>query len=134
MDAWKVLRGEANVGSRVVIADWRCDWTGLGLAEKLARSGCRVTLAVNGTMPGQMIQMYVRDRWVGDLNRLGVEIIPYVRLFGADSSGAWLQHVTSGEPILIEEVDTVGDGARSHVGDRSCRRARGLAGHRPPCR
>ena len=107
VDAWKVLRGEANVGSHVVIADWRCDWTGLGLAEKLARSGCRVTLAVNGTMPGQMIQMYVRDRWVGDLNRLGVEIIPYVRLFGADSSGAWLQHVTSGEPILIEEVDTV---------------------------
>ncbi len=107
VDAWQVIRGEVSVGSRVVITDWRCDWTGLGLAEKLTREGCRVTLAVNGTMPGQMIQMYVRDRWAGELNRLGVEIIPYVRLVGADSSGTWLQHVTSGEIILIESVDTV---------------------------
>ncbi len=107
VDAWQVIRGEADVGSRVVIADWRCDWTGLGLAERLARSGRRVTLAVNGTMAGQTIQMYVRDRWAGDLHRLGVEVIPYARLAGADSSGAWLQHVTSGEPILIEDVDTV---------------------------
>ena len=107
VDAWQVIRGETSVGSRVVIADWRCDWTGLGLAEKLAREGCRVTLAVNGTMPGQMIQMYVRDRWAGELNRLGVEIVPYVRLVGADSSGTWLQHVTSGEIIFIESVDTV---------------------------
>ena len=107
LDAWQVIRGETSVGSRVVVADWRCDWTGLGLAEKLTREGCRVTLAVNGTMPGQMIQMYVRDRWAGELNRLGVEIIPYVRLVGADSSGAWLQHVTSDEIILVESVDTV---------------------------
>ena len=107
VDAWRVIRGETSVGSRVVVADWRCDWTGLGLAEKLTREGCRVTLAINGTMPGQMIQMYVRDRWAGELNRLGVEVIPYVRLVGADSSGAWLQHVTSDDVILIESVDTV---------------------------
>lgn len=107
VDAWQVIRGETSVGSRVVIADWRCDWTGIGLAEKLAREGCHVTLAVNGMMPGQMIQMYVRDHWAGELNRLGVEIVPYVRLVGADSSGTWLQHVTSGEIIFIESVDTV---------------------------
>ncbi len=107
VDACQVIRGDVTVGSRVVIADWRCDWTGLGLAEKLTREGCRVTLAVNGTMPGQMIQMYVRDRWAGELNRLGVEVIPYVRLVGADISGTWLQHVTSNEIMVIESVDTV---------------------------
>ncbi|MDA0221329.1 MAG: FAD-dependent oxidoreductase [Proteobacteria bacterium] len=107
VDAWAVIRGEANVGGRVVIADWRCDWIGLGLAEKLARDGCKVTLAVNGYMPGQTIQMYVRDRWIGDLHRLGVETIPYARLFGADATSAYLQHVTSGEPIIVEEVDTI---------------------------
>jgi 2,4-dienoyl-CoA reductase-like NADH-dependent reductase (Old Yellow Enzyme family) len=107
VDAWAVIRGEANVGGRVVIADWRCDWIGLGLAEKLARDGCKVTLAVNGYMPGQMIQMYVRDRWVGDLHKLGVETIPYARLFGADATSAYLQHVTSGELIIIDDVDTI---------------------------
>jgi 2,4-dienoyl-CoA reductase-like NADH-dependent reductase (Old Yellow Enzyme family) len=107
VNAWQVLQGEANVGGRVVVADWRCDWIGLGIAERLARDGCKVTLAVNGYMPGQMIQMYVRDRWVGDLNKLGVEIVPYARLFGADASSAYLQHTTSGEPIIIDEVDTI---------------------------
>jgi len=38
VDAWQVLKGEANVGHSVVVADWRCDWIGLGLAEKLPGS------------------------------------------------------------------------------------------------
>ncbi|MEM7123535.1 MAG: FAD-dependent oxidoreductase [Pseudomonadota bacterium] len=107
VDAWAALKGEANVGSRVVVADWRCDWIGLGMAEKLARDGCSVTLAVDGYMPGQRIQMYVRDRWVGELHKLGVDIVPYARLFGADADSVYLQHATSGEPIIVDEVDTL---------------------------
>ena len=53
VDAWQVIKGEANVGSSVVIADWRCDWVGLGLAEKLAKDGCRVRLCVNGNFAGR---------------------------------------------------------------------------------
>ncbi len=105
--AWQVLNGEANVGARVAIADWRCDWIGLGLAERLARDGCHVRLAVNGATAGQMIPQYARDKWLGDLHRLGIEIIPYARLFGADSDSAYFQHTLSGEPIVIEGVDTV---------------------------
>ena len=107
VNAWQVLRGEANVGSDVVVADWRGDWIGLGLAEKLARDGCRVRLAVNGIVAGQMIQPYVRDKWLGDLHRLGVEIIPYARLYGADGDTVYLQHTASGEPILCEGADTL---------------------------
>ena len=107
VDAWQVLRGEANVGSSVVIADWRCDWIGLGLAEKLARDGCRVRLCSNGYMPGQTIQQYVRDHWLGLMHKLGVEIIPMTRLFGADADSVYLQHTTSGEAIICEEVDTL---------------------------
>ncbi len=105
--AWQVLQGEANVGSRVAITDWRCDWVGLGLAERLARDGCHVRLAVNGTMAGQLIPQYARDKWLGDLHRLGVEIIPYARFFGADNDCAYFQHTLSGEPILLEGIDTV---------------------------
>ena len=105
--AWQVLQGEANVGARVAIADWRCDWVGLGLAERLARDGCHVRLAVNGTMAGQLIPQYARDKWLGDLHRLGVEIIPYARFFGADNDSAYFQHTLSGEPVVLEGIDTV---------------------------
>ncbi len=107
VDAWQVLGDETAVGASVVVADWRCDWIGLGLAEKLARDGCRVRLCVNGYFAGQMIQQYVRDCWVGILHKLGVEIIPYARLFGVDSNTVYMQHTLSGEPIIIEGVDTL---------------------------
>jgi 2,4-dienoyl-CoA reductase-like NADH-dependent reductase (Old Yellow Enzyme family) len=107
VDAWQVLSGAANVGGSVVVADWRCDWVGLGVAEKLARDGCRVRLAVNGLMAGQHIPFYVRDGWVGILHRLGVEIVPYARLFGADADTVYMQHTASGEPMVFEHVDTL---------------------------
>jgi pyruvate/2-oxoglutarate dehydrogenase complex dihydrolipoamide dehydrogenase (E3) component len=107
VDAWQVLRDEVNVGASVVVADWRSDWIGLGLAERLARAGCRVRLAINGTMAGQTIQMYTRDHWVGVLHTLGVEIIPYTRVAGVEKGAVVLQHVTSGEPIVVDGVDTL---------------------------
>jgi len=107
VDPWAVLQGIANVGSRVVIADWHCDWVGLGLAERLARDGCHVRLVVNGMLAGQMIPQYARDKALGDLHRLGVEITPHARLFGADSDSAYFQHVLSGEAIMFDQVDTV---------------------------
>ena len=107
VSAWAALRDEVNIGSSVIIADWRCDWIGMGLAEKLARSGCRVRLCVDGYMAGQRIHQYVRDHWVGELHKLNVEIIPYARLYGVDGDTAYFQHATSGEPIIFEGVDTV---------------------------
>ncbi len=107
VDAWSVLKSEANPGSRVVIADWRCDWVGMGLAEKLAKDGHHVRLAVNGTHAGQNLQMYLRDHWAAKLHKLGVEVIPYARLFGADKESAYFSHIVSGEPIVLTAVDTV---------------------------
>ncbi len=107
VDAWQVLRDEVKVGASVVIADWRCDWIGMGLAEKLARDGCRVRLCVNGYMAGQTIQTYVRDHWVGVLHKLGVEFIPYMRLGGVDSDSVYFEHTTSGETVICEDVDTL---------------------------
>ena len=107
VNPWQVLRNEANVGASVLIADWSLDWVGLGLAEKLARAGCRVRLAVDGYMAGQRIHQYVRDLWIGTLHDLGVEVIPYARLFGIDQQTVFCQHATSGAPMLFENVDTV---------------------------
>jgi 2,4-dienoyl-CoA reductase-like NADH-dependent reductase (Old Yellow Enzyme family) len=107
VNAWQVIRNEVNIGASVLIADWRCDWIGMGIAEKLARSGCRVRLAVDGYMAGQRIHQYVRDHWIGVLHDLGVEVIPYAKLFGVDGDTVYLQHVTSGAAMVYEGVDTL---------------------------
>ncbi|MDH3667029.1 MAG: FAD-dependent oxidoreductase [Paracoccaceae bacterium] len=107
VDAWSVLKGEVNPGASVVIHDWRSDWVGLGLAEMLAAKGCRVRLAVNGRMAGEQVQNYTRDMMVARCHRLGVEIIPYARFHGADEDSVYLQHSASGDPMILEGVDTL---------------------------
>lgn len=79
----------------------------MGLAERLAREGHRVTLAVTGPVPGETIQQYVRDRWNATLHELGVAIRPYSRLYGADAQTAYLQHTVSGEAIVLDGIDSV---------------------------
>ena len=105
--AWEVLENQVNVGHSVVVADWRCDWVGLGIAEKLAAEGCSVRLCVNGEMAGQMLHSYLRHQWAGRLHKLGVEVVPYMRLFAADSDTVYLQHVMSEEAVLFDGVDTL---------------------------
>ncbi len=107
VDAAQVLTGAATPGGRVVVADWRCDWIGPGLAMLLARNGHQVRLAVNGICAGQNLQQYVRDLWAGRLHQAGVQVIPYARLFGLDATAAYFTHAASGEPIVLEGVDTV---------------------------
>jgi pyruvate/2-oxoglutarate dehydrogenase complex dihydrolipoamide dehydrogenase (E3) component len=107
VNPWQVLDGKANVGGSVIIADWRCDWIGLGLAELLVKQGCHVRLAVNGMVAGQNIPQYARDAWIGKLHKLGVEIITHMRVVGVDSEDAYFQHTLSGEPVILNSVDTL---------------------------
>ena len=107
VDAWQVLTGQANVGANVLIADWKADWIGLGIAEKLARDGCNVTLCVEGLFAGETIHGYVRDTMVANLHRLGVRIVPYARLYGADGATVYMEHCASGEPIIFEDIETL---------------------------
>lgn len=107
VDAWQVLRDEVQLGRSVVVADWRCDWIGPGIAERLVRAGHQVQLAVNGTHCGESLPLYVRDQMAGELHKLAVPIIPYARLYGCDDSTVYLQHTASGEPMLLENVDSL---------------------------
>lgn len=107
VNSWQVLSGEVAVGNSVLVADWRCDWIGIGVAEHLARKGSTVRLSVTGTTAGETIPSYVRDHSAARLHSLGVPTIPYARLYGCDTDTVYMQHTASGEPIMIEGVDTL---------------------------
>ena len=104
LDAWQILDGAEFPDGRIVVADWRCDWIGLGLAELIAERGRKVTLGVDGYMPGQRIQQYVRDAMTAALARAGVQVLPLVRLFGYDGSAVFFQHVLTDEAVIVEDV------------------------------
>ncbi|HEY9038495.1 MAG TPA: FAD-dependent oxidoreductase [Roseovarius sp.] len=126
--AWDVLRSHANVGGSVTIADWRADWVGLGVAELLASAGRRVRLAVNGTHAGEMLQSYVRDTMVGRVQKLGVEIIPYAQLYGADDDTAYFINAANGEAMLVEDTDTLVLAQGTAVSDALLTALEGYAG------
>ncbi len=102
----QILRDE-KTGTSVVIYDWRSDWVGIGLAEKLTSQGCFVRLAVNGVSAGAAIQSYVRDAAVARLSEAGIETIPYARLYGADEDTVYLLHTASQQAMVLENVDTL---------------------------
>jgi len=104
LDAWQVLLGERVPDGRVAIADWRCDWVGLGLADLLAHGGHPVTLGVTGYMPGQRLQQYVRDAMTAAALRARVAMRTNVRLFGYDGSAVFFQHVLTGDAVVVEDV------------------------------
>ncbi len=107
VDAWQVLRGEANVGRSVLVADSRCDWIGVGLAEKLALDGCRVQLAFNGAQLGESLMQYMRDHAAARMFDLGVTLHAYARLYGVDGDAVFLEHAMARKPIVCEGVDTL---------------------------
>jgi 2,4-dienoyl-CoA reductase-like NADH-dependent reductase (Old Yellow Enzyme family) len=118
VDAWSVIRGECELGKNVVIADWSCDWSGLGVAEKLARDGHYVRLMSGGSVAGESIQAIVRDHWIGILHRIGVEMTAYASFYGAVDGSVYFQHMTGGEAIVCEQVDSnIGDFTVTRVGD-----------------
>jgi uncharacterized protein YprB with RNaseH-like and TPR domain len=62
---------------------------------------------VEAVATGETIHGYVRDTMVANLHRLGVEIVPYARLYGADGATVYMEHAASGEPMIFEDVDTL---------------------------
>ncbi len=102
--AWDVFSGCALPAGRVVVADWRCDWNGLGAAIALAQQGHKVTLGVTGYHAGQRLQQYVRDDMITEAVRRGVTIVPLVRVMGVDADAVYFQHVLTGEPVVIDNV------------------------------
>lgn len=105
--AAEILAGRARTGARVVVYDWMGDWVGSGIAEKLAAEGAHVRLAVNHHCAAANIQTYIRFETVARLHRLGVEVHPWLRLYGGDGRSIYFIHTPSRAPVVMEDVDTL---------------------------
>ncbi|MFM9369950.1 FAD-dependent oxidoreductase [Streptomyces sp. Da 82-17] len=106
-DAWEVIGGAPLPRGRVLVADWRGDWTAIGVAVLLAERGHRVVLATTGYQAGESLQQYTRDELLRQLVRHKVETVPLTRLYGADADTVYLQHVLTDEPVIVENVASV---------------------------
>jgi len=104
-DAWDVVRQpQIAPAGKIVVADSRGDWIGLGAARLLAAAGHEVVLAVAGYAAGESLQQYVRDRLLAAIARQRITVLPLARPFGADADTVYLQHVLTEEPILVEDA------------------------------
>jgi len=104
-DAWDVIRQpEAAPAGKIVVADFRGDWVGLGAARLLAAAGHEVTLAVRGYAAGESLQQYVRDRLLAAVSRQRITVLPLVRPYGVDDDTVYLQHVLTEDPVLVEGI------------------------------
>lgn len=76
---------------RILVADWKGDWIGLGIALRLAEAGRPVTLATAANFAGAAIQQYTRTLLVAQAMRAGVEFLADARLVGIDEDTGYLQ-------------------------------------------
>ena len=107
VDAHDVLIGGVLPVGRVLVVDFASDWVGAGVARLLRARGHQVTLSVNTAAPGEALQQYVRDQQLRDLAKDRVEVLALTRLFGVDDDTAYLEHVLSGERILISPISAL---------------------------
>ncbi|MFC9556395.1 FAD-dependent oxidoreductase [Rhodococcus sp. NPDC056960] len=107
LDAWDVIGtgGGTIPKGEIVVADWRGDWTGLGVAELLAREGRKVTLCVNGYAAGENLQQFTRVAMLRAATEAKVRVVPHTRLFGADDDTVYLVNTLTGEPIILDGID-----------------------------
>ena len=107
VSAWDVLQNKATIGTSVVIADWRADWIGLGLAERLALNGCDVTLCINAAIAGESLQLYTRNHYVGRLHKLNVRMQTHLRLYGLMDDSVFFQDTLCEEAVEFNNIDTL---------------------------
>ncbi|RST71235.1 FAD-dependent oxidoreductase [Siminovitchia acidinfaciens] len=106
LNAWEVLEGTGQVGHKVVIADWKGDMPGIGVALYLAEKGHEVELITNSVHAGFSLQQYVRDMLLGRLAMKGVTVTPQYKLLNAEPGKAVFENIYTAQK-LEREADTL---------------------------
>jgi mycofactocin system FadH/OYE family oxidoreductase 2 len=104
--SWDVLRGEADVGERVLVQDNNKHAAGVGTAEQLAVEGHDVTLATTSYHPGDRLEGTNVPPFLETLHEHDAEMIEHTTLIGFDDGTAQLMNVYS-EEITPVDVDSL---------------------------
>ena len=104
LDAWDVIRGRAVPDGHVVVADWRSRLDRARRRDAARRRGRRVTLASSATTAGPAAPAVRPGHDDGERRRARVDLRPTLRPYGADATAVFLQHVLTGEAVVVEDV------------------------------
>lgn len=107
VNSWEVLNGADLPAGEILVADWRGDWIGLGVATLIAQRGHRVTLAVQGWAAGHALQQYVRNEMLADAIRHKVSIRTDLRIRGIAGNTVLLGHTLTGALVEIPQVSAI---------------------------
>ncbi|PHX61029.1 MAG: oxidoreductase [Actinobacteria bacterium] len=107
VNSWEVLNGAELPAGEILVADWRGDWIGLGVATLIAQRGHSVTLAVQGWAAGHALQQYVRNEMLADAIRHKVSVRTDLRIRGIAGNTVLLGHTLTGAVIEIPGMSAI---------------------------
>jgi 2,4-dienoyl-CoA reductase-like NADH-dependent reductase (Old Yellow Enzyme family)/thioredoxin reductase len=107
MTAWSILRGGRPDGSRVVVADWGGDASGLDAAEVLAANGYEVALTVGSAAFGETMHQYQRNLYAARLYRAGIEVWHHLELASWEGGRATFTNIFAPELEAAMDADAL---------------------------
>ena len=105
----EILLGEARPSGRVVVLDAEGSQAGVGIAEALARAGCKVQFLTPHFAPMSARHVETQDSYfiVRRLHQAGVKLSPTTYIKSIGNREITVCDVNSGQERLIEAVDAV---------------------------
>jgi pyruvate/2-oxoglutarate dehydrogenase complex dihydrolipoamide dehydrogenase (E3) component len=105
--AWEILDRTKTAGKKVVIADWKGDMPGVGLALYLKDQGCTVDLYSTAYQIGDTIQPKVRDTILTQLYLKEIPMKAHFKLKKAETNKIIFENIYTGQELVKDQVDTL---------------------------
>lgn len=105
--AWDILARQKVAGKKVVVADWKGDMTGVGVAMYLKEQGCDVELVTSCYQVGHTIQEKVRTFVLTNLFLKEIQMTSQYKLSSVGANSVTFSNIYTGQELKREKIDTV---------------------------
>lgn len=105
--AWDILTRRKEPGKKVVVADWKGDMTGVGVALYLKELGCNVELVTSCYQVGHSIQEKVRTFTLTQLFLKEIKMTAQYKLSKAGPNSVSFSNIYTGQELKRENIDTL---------------------------